>query len=97
MSLFVANIIVRVLTSVLSVFELCLFIRAICSWIPSARDSRIYYFFYRVTEPILRPIRDAMMRWELVRRCPIDLSFLVVIVLISVAQRLVYLLYYLVI
>ncbi len=97
MSLLVVDIIVRVISSLLSVFELCLLIRAICSWIPSARDSRIYDFFFKITEPILRPIRDVMMRWEFARRCPIDLSFLVVIILISVMQRLVYLLYYLVI
>ena len=87
---------VRIIVSLLSAFELCLFVRAICSWIPSARDTRIYYFFYKITEPVLRPVRDIMMRWEFARRCPIDLSFLVVVIMISVAQRLVSFLYYLI-
>ena len=82
-------IIVRVLSSILSVFELLLFARAICSWIPSTRNTRVYDFLYRATEPFLRPIRDVMMRWEFARRCPIDLSFLLLVILVSVAQSLV--------
>ena len=80
-----------VLSVVLSIFEICLLVRAICSWVPSFRDSRVYEFVYKITEPILRPIRDAFMRWEFARRCPIDLSFLVVVILVSVAQSFLYL------
>lgn len=97
MSFAVVNLIVRALSAVLSAFELCLLVRAICSWIPSARYSRVYDFFHRITEPVLSPVRDIFMRWEFARRCPIDLSFIAVLVLLTIAQRSVYLLYYLVI
>lgn len=67
----------------LQAFDLFLIARAICSWIPSSRDSMIYRICYTVTEPILRPIRDLLFRFEWARRCPIDLSFIVVILLIN--------------
>lgn len=87
-------IILYVISSFLSLFELCLLVRAVCSWFPRARESRIYYFIFKITEPVLRPIRDAFMRWELARRCPIDLSFIAVIILITIAQRLIGVLFY---
>lgn len=96
MMFYIINTIVTVLSIIFSLFELCMLARAILSWIPGARDRRAYYFFYKITEPVLRPVRDVIMRWEFARRCPIDLSFLAVIILLSVAQRLLYLLYYLV-
>ena len=71
----------------LSVVDFCMLALAICSFIPSARDTRIYLFFYKITEPILRPVRRLFMRWSFARRCPLDLSFLAVVILISVVQR----------
>lgn len=71
------------LNSLLYVFDLFLLARAICSWIPSSRDSGIYRISYTVTEPILRPIRDMLFRFDWARRCPIDLSFIVVILLVN--------------
>ncbi|MBQ2809861.1 MAG: YggT family protein [Clostridia bacterium] len=77
-----------IISYALYLFDFCLLIRAVCSWIPQARETRVYYFFFKITEPVLRPVRDVFMRWEFARRCPIDLSFIAVIILISIAQRL---------
>ena len=71
------------INTVLYIFELFMIARAICSWIPSSRDSMIYRISYTVTEPILRPVRDLLFKLEWARRCPIDLSFIAVIVLIN--------------
>ena len=68
----------------LYVFDLALLARAICSWIPSSRNSMIYRTCYTVTEPILSPVRNLLFRLEWVRRCRIDLSFIVVIVLVNI-------------
>lgn len=84
------QIIVRVLSGLLSLFETCLFVRAILSWIPPARTSRVYEFFYRITEPVIYPLRKLLMRISWVRECPIDLTFLLVFILISGAQKLLY-------
>ena len=72
-----------ILSSLLSVFDLILLARAICSWFPAARESAVYRFAFAVTEPVLSPVRDLLHKFEWARRCPIDLSFLVVILLVN--------------
>lgn len=83
-----------IIAGVLSIFDLCLLVRAICSWIPSFQDSAIYNFTYAITEPILFPVRNLLMRFEWVRNFPLDISFLVVFLLnnvfLSFAQKLAY-------
>ena len=68
----------------LSVFDFLLLVRALCSWVPSFRNSIVYRLSFTVTEPILSPIRDMLFRFEWARRCPIDISFLVVIILVNI-------------
>ena len=77
------GILFLLLNVLLYVFDLLLIVRAICSWVPSFRESMVYRLSFSVTEPILRPVRDMLFRIEWVRRCPIDLSFLVVIILVN--------------
>lgn len=77
------NIIFYILSAILSVFDLLLLVRAVCSWVPSFRDSIVYRMSYTITEPILSPVRDLLYRIEWVRRCPIDLSFLVVLLIVN--------------
>lgn len=84
------RVIATVLYVLLVSFDLCMLIRAICSWIPNFQSSKIYEFTYKITEPILSPVRNLLMRWDFVRRCPLDLSFLVVIILTSLIQRFLY-------
>ena len=76
-------IVFYLINTVLYTFELFMIARAICSWIPSSRDSIIYRISYTVTEPILSPVRDLLFKLDWVRRCPIDLSFIAVILLIN--------------
>ena len=76
-------IVFYLINTVLYIFELFMIARAICSWIPSSRDSIIYRISYTVTEPILSPVRDLLFKLDWVRRCPIDLSFIAVILLIN--------------
>lgn len=77
------GILFLLLNVVLYVFDLLLIVRAICSWVPSFRESMVYRMSFSVTEPILRPVRDLLFRIEWVRRCPIDLSFIAVILIIN--------------
>lgn len=78
------GILFYLLNTALYVFDLLLLVRAVCSWVPSFRESAVYRLSYTATEPILRPIRDLLYNIEWVRRCPIDLSFLVVILIVNV-------------
>ena len=87
-------ILMFIIAGLLSIFDLCLLVRAICSWIASFRESVIYEFTYTITEPVLLPIRNLLMRFEWVRNFPLDISFLVVLILnnvfLSFFQKLAY-------
>lgn len=77
------SIILNLVSWILSAFDILLLVRALCSWVPSFRNSMIYRLSYAVTEPILSPVRDLLYRFEWVRRSPIDISFLVVLLLVN--------------
>jgi YggT family protein len=86
----VFEIIARTLLILLSLFETALVVRAILSWIPSARTSRVAQVLNMITEPIVHPVRKLLFKMEWVRRCPIDLSVLAVFILISFLERFLY-------
>lgn len=73
--------IARLLEIVLEVYFWIIIVRALLSWVNPDRYNPIVQFLYRVTEPVLRPIR---------RRLPmemgLDFSPLVVILAIKVLQ-----------
>ncbi len=74
-------IIYRTLSILLYAFDFLLLVRAVCSWIPDFRNSMVYNLSFRMTEPLLLPIRKLMWKWDFARRCPIDLSFIVLVLL----------------
>jgi YggT family protein len=73
--------IARLLEIVLEVYFWIIIVRALLSWVNPDRYNPIVQFLYRVTEPVLRPIR---------RRLPmemgLDFSPLIVILAIKVLQ-----------
>ena len=79
------------LVFVLTLFVICLFIRAILSWFPISYGStahRINSILVRVTEPIVAPVRRVIppVGGGSVR---IDLSFMVVVFATLFAIRLI--------
>ena len=80
-------IIYKVLATLLYGFDLLLLAHAICSWVPEWRSSKVYYISCKIVDPILKPIRKFMWRFDWARRLPIDLSFLVLVLLTRVADR----------
>lgn len=81
-------VIYRVLSILLYAFDFLLLARAVCSWVPDFRSSRIYNLSFAITEPVLKPIRKLMWKWDFARRCPLDLSFLAVCILTTLLDRL---------
>jgi YggT family protein len=65
----------RVIDVVLTVYLWIVVIRAVVSWVNPDPYNKIVIFLYRVTEPVLRPIRRMIPRHNL----PIDFSPLVVL------------------
>ncbi len=75
---------------ILSVLDVILLVSAIMSWIPEARETKLYELVERILSPLLNPIRRLLERFEFIRRCPIDLSFLVLVIIVRVLSDLVW-------
>lgn len=58
-----------------------IFIRAVLSWLPLGSGHPVVVFIYRVTEPMLQPIRRFMPRLGMM-----DLSPMVAIVLLIILR-----------
>lgn len=66
----------------LAAIELAMFVRAILSWF-FAEDSRLGNFLYAVTEPVIIPVRALFDKLGWFQNLPIDVSFFVTFLLIS--------------
>jgi YggT family protein len=75
----------KVLDMVLTIYIWIIVIRALISWVNPDPYNPIVQFLYRVTEPVLRPIR----RWLPFRNIGIDFSPVVVIAVIIFIQTFV--------
>ncbi len=75
----------KVLDMVLTIYIWIIVIRALISWVNPDPYNPIVQILYRVTEPVLRPIR----RWLPFRNIGIDLSPVVVIAVIIFIQTFV--------
>lgn len=72
---------------ILSAWYLLFIISAVLSWLPDI-DNAFKDFVFSVTEPVLAPIRDLFDRLGVSSALPIDLSFLVVMILLSIVLNL---------
>ena len=71
------------------VYQWIMLATAILSWIPSLRESKLYYILCSFTEPVVRPVRELVYRIPGADGVPIDLSFLAVYFLLSFIIRIV--------
>jgi YggT family protein len=74
--------IARVIDIVLTVYMWIIIARALISWVNPDPYNKIVIFLYRVTEPVLRPIRRIIPRHSL----PIDFAPLIVLLIIIFLQ-----------
>ena len=79
----VIRIIAWILFSTIRAYQMIMFVRAICSWIPPVRETKFFRFLCLLTEPLLRPIRELLHKLSWVRMLPIDLSFLALYLLLE--------------
>lgn len=73
----------RMLLSAVRIYEILLVIRCILSWFPGLYNG-FTVFVYKMTEPILLPIRNLIFRLMRGRMIMIDLSPIVVFLLIDI-------------
>jgi YggT family protein len=75
---------VSLLVAVGFAFELCLIGRAIFSWIEPYPRNQVHRLLYRVTEPVIAPVRRVIPPVG-----GIDLSFIVVMFAVGLLIRLI--------
>lgn len=72
----------------LSVVQTLMMIRAIASWFFPAEDNAFQRFLVAATEPFIIPVRAVLERIDFIASLPIDISFLITYVLLSILQSL---------
>ena len=84
--------VIYVVTKLVSVFlgaeQLLMMFRAVLSWLPVDEDSDISNFLFAMTEPVIYPVRMLLDRFEGLDEFPIDLSFIISFMLLSLVQML---------
>ena len=71
---------------IISVLQFLMMGRAIISWLPINEDNPIVTFLYAVTEPVIMPVRALLNRLGLFEGMPIDMSFFITFILLSVLE-----------
>lgn len=61
-------------------------VRAVMSWLPIDDDNPILSFLYAVTEPVIMPVRYVVEYFGWFEGFPIDMSFLLTFILLSVIE-----------
>ena len=86
------NLLIYLLVSTIQFFltteQLLFLARAILSWIFMNEDGKVMNFLYRVTEPLILPARVLLGKIDGMNDIPIDIPFLVTVVLLSAVQML---------
>ena len=60
-----------------------MFVRAVLSWLPLSEGNTLETIVYAVTEPFIIPVRFLLERIEWVKNAPLDVSFFVTFLIIS--------------
>ena len=76
----------QIVVTLLSFLEFAMFARAILSWFPQGRDSRLNEMLYFVTEPIIMPFRKLTEPFQ--RGNMIDFAFLLAFIMLGVLRQL---------
>jgi len=77
------QLIANTAVALLSVLEICMLVRAVLSWFPIQDDNPILSFVCMVTEPVVAPIRALFDHFGWFQNFPLDVSFFVAFMLIS--------------
>ena len=79
---FIVNL-VRIL---LFIVQAAMLFRAILSWFFMEDDNRVMSILYAVTEPFIIPVRALFEKMGWFRNLPIDISFFVTYILLSIIR-----------
>ncbi|MBO5937871.1 MAG: YggT family protein [Clostridia bacterium] len=83
----VFTVVADVVVLLLSAVQLAMLVRAILSWFP-IDSNKFVDFLYGITEPFIVPIRLLFQKMNWFQNLPIDVSFMVTYLLLSVLSML---------
>ena len=76
-------------TALIDVLLVAMFVRAITSWFDPMREGRLSMFLLVLTEPVIFPIRALCEKMNWFEGMPIDIPFLLTVLVLSVVQTVV--------
>lgn len=79
-------IIAKTIYVILDTVSITLFVRMILSLFSDGEPGRFYMLTYYITEPFIAPVRALMAKLNIGQNSPIDWSFFVTALLISLIQ-----------
>ena len=83
----VLTVVADVVVLLLSAVQLAMLVRAILSWFP-IDSNKFIDFLYGITEPFIVPIRLLFEKMNWFQNVPIDVSFMVSYLLLSILSML---------
>ena len=78
-------VLVQCLVIFIDILSVAMLVRAVLSWFTMGEQTKIGAFLYVVTEPVILPIRALCNRFGWFRGMPLDMPFLITMVLLSFA------------
>lgn len=66
--------------------SLIMLVRAIFSWFPTENESKLQRIAFFMTEPVIAPVRKFLWRMGWFQGLPIDMSFMVTYLLLTLVQ-----------
>lgn len=78
-------VIVQFVLIFIDVLSIAMFVRAILSWFTMGEQTKLGTFMYVVTEPVIMPIRALCNRFGWFQGVPLDMPFLITMVILSFA------------
>ena len=73
-------------TTIIDLLLVAMFIRAITSWFDPMREGRLSMFLLLLTEPVIFPIRMLCEKMNWFEGMPLDIPFLLTVLVLSVLQ-----------
>lgn len=85
----VIYILVRFVYYLVLALQLCMFARAVLSWVMPDEDNSFTRLLYSVTDPLIYPVRAIIERIPSLRDMPFDISFMITFILLIILQSII--------
>ncbi len=79
-------VVIQTLVLFLDVVGVAMSVRALLSWFFMGQTNKVLNFLYVVTEPVILPVRAVCARFGWFQGVPIDMPFLITMLLLIVAS-----------